>query len=73
MSRYDEPAFPKIATGDGENYTDGYVYTIQQGLSKRELIAAILMIGLPGRDVANTVEIAIQHADALLAELEKPR
>ncbi|MEW5915944.1 MAG: hypothetical protein AB1762_06045 [Gemmatimonadota bacterium] len=66
----DGPAFPIPVTTDaagGVRLASEFMGC--EGLTKRELIAAILMIGLPGRDCANTVEIAIQHADALLERL----
>lgn len=60
----DEPAFPTERT-TSESAGIGYVTEQCYGLTKRELIALILMIRIIDPLAA------VKEADALLAELEK--
>ena len=70
MSNADEPAFP----------AKGHSGRLYGGVTKRELFAAILGAGccaLGGEqfidDEQRLAQTAISQADALLAELDKPR
>jgi len=70
----DEPAFPKmlseLATGPRKHWLAG-------GLSKRELFAAMAMQGIVVNGFttweAEASKLAVRHADALIAELERTK
>lgn len=73
----DKPAFPQL---DGFAIRDDapYIPSRSDGLSRRELFAAMAMqgilAGLPPTAnycVSETTRTAIEHADALIAELDK--
>lgn len=82
MKNSDQPAFPVT----DEMISRGYEYSgesVFTGLTKREKIAAMAMQGIlantntisnvaytPGGEVA---KVSVAYADALLAELEKPK
>lgn len=69
-SKIDNQAFP----APGTEFTHGYL-----GLTKRELFAAMAMQGIcasePSEklDYEHTAHFAVEHADALIAELAKVR
>ena len=74
----DMPAMPQSATSEGYscNYYDYSGPGIPTGLTKREMMAMHILSGLLSDyecDVTRQMaaEIAVQQADALLAELEK--
>lgn len=68
MSKGSEPAFAAFAG----QYPD---VCQQTGLSKREMFAAMAMQGLVAygfsTDPSSASDLAVKHADALIAELEK--
>ena len=70
MSRANVPAFT-VATGEH------FVAAHTHGLTIREYYAAMAMQGLlVGKYYGPAIDLvakAVQHADALIAELEKPR
>lgn len=74
MKNADMPAMP-ISEEETDRVNDGI--TIYTGLTKREHFAIVAMQGILAGDVNNeiyekdVVEMAVSHADALLAELEK--
>ena len=75
MSKGKQLAFP---LGEFTAQPQGISYTpLSYGLTKRELLAAMAMQGLLANDITHevtskdTVLFAIEHADALLAELAK--
>lgn len=70
-------AFPQIATGDGNQYTEGYVYTIHNGMSLRDWFAgqALMAICRQMTQLSMPEEIAARsynYADAMLAARSKP-
>jgi hypothetical protein len=53
-----------------------YYHSYKPGLTKREYFAALAMQGLcadPGVTIAETVDVAIKVADALIEQLNKPK
>lgn len=72
MTKPDEPAFPETRTDPQSD--PGYVYS-SGGLTKREYFAAMAMQGLLAKDEPLhdllTAQRAVEHANALIAELEK--
>lgn len=80
MKNGDMPAMPVFNDcGQVSQVESGCLYGDGMGLTKREYFAALAMQGLLASDVnANLhqndcVNIAVKHADALLAELEKDK
>ena len=76
----DKPAFPhSVAVGpSGDVYSSGELFPGADGLTRRELFAAMAMQGIlanEGADAtsyeANVSVHAVAHADALTAELDK--
>ena len=72
MSKANEPAFP----GCSEKLTLGELdYSVKwQGLSKRELFAAMALMGFSSRKYyspESAATSAVEAADILLAELER--
>lgn len=67
----DQPAYPASAQG----LQDGKIIVMQEGLTKRELIAAMAMQGLlvnenaPHKARLLLVELAIEYSDELLKTL----
>ena len=82
--RGEEPAYP-LPNWDAFPWSAGTPAFFGTGLSKRELYAGMAMQGIiaggygdtiPHDDVAagrSVAHFAVMYADALLAELEKPR
>lgn len=68
----DFPAFPhRIVQQVGSSIST----TFNSGLTRRELFAAMAMSGLVQFEPTNpksAADLAVRHADALIAELEKP-
>lgn len=64
MSYSDSPVVPVVSSERG---------VISTGLTIRELLASMAMQSLisKGESPRQTARLAVQHADALLAELEK--
>ena len=78
MRNADMPAMPQSATSEGYScyYYDYDGPGVPTGLTKREMMAMHILSGLLSDyefDVTRQMaaEIAVQQADALLAELEK--
>lgn len=85
MSRADESAFPEIKTEtDSDDCKVWHDVHSTGGMTIREYFAGLAMQGLLASDVINDYKttgfgvdqitaLAIEHADHLLAELEKKR
>lgn len=79
MSLGDQPAFPcarsewvRYGTGERNGRWCDVTYP---GMTKREVFTALALMGMANADISYEVAAmqAVQHADAALAELEKPQ